>query len=83
MDTLHTFMPTMDGPANMKIATCKHDAGQTEEVFIEEDDSKDTEPTEDADAQHVHGTLPIDLPAEFLIGVREDDAQDPACSTSF
>ena len=49
----------------------------TEEVFIEEDDSKDTEPAEDSEAQHGQGTLPIDLPAEFLIGVREDDAQDP------
>ena len=77
MDTLHTFTPTMDGPASMKIATCKHDAGQRDDSFVEEDDSHDTEPVEAAESHDGNATLPIDLPAEFLIGVREEDAQDP------
>ena len=77
MDTLHTFTPNMDGPASMKIATCKHDTEQKTEVFIEEDDSNDTEPAQGAEASLADATAPIDLPAEFLIGVREEDAQDP------
>ena len=77
MDTLDTFTPNMDGPASMKCAACKLDTEQRGEALIEEDDETDTEIAQGAERQLADTTAPLDLPAEFLIGVREEEAQDP------
>ena len=81
MDTLHTFTPTLDGPASMRAATCTLPTdGNDREVIADEDQADATErapgidnATERLDSQG----LPADLPAEFLIGVQENEAQDP------
>ena len=70
MDTLHTFKPTLDGPATMKASTCNLPSSDRDVDVIHDDGDV---ATEHADAS----TLPLDLPAEFLIGVGEDDAHDP------
>ena len=91
MDTLHTFKPTLDGPATMKAPTCDLPSCDKDPQVIDDDDGVDA--TEhgtsegDADAtehdagdatEHANAsTLPLDLPAEFLIGMHEDDAHDP------
>ena len=89
MDTLHTFTPTMDGPASMRAATCQlpsSDAGKPE-VVAEDDGAGATEHGDGAGATE-HGDehrdqsasaagLHLDTPAEYLIGVQEDDAHDP------
>ena len=61
----------------MKCAACKLDTEQRGEAFIEEDDDNDTETAQGAERQLADTTAPLDLPAEFLIGVREEEAQDP------
>ena len=79
MDTLHTFTPTLDGPATMKAATCLLPSTENDPQVIDDDDEvAATEPdagngTDHADAS----TSPLDLPAEFLIGMHEDDSHDP------
>jgi hypothetical protein len=91
MDTLHTFKPTLDGPATMKAPTCNLPSGDKDPQVIDDDDGADAtehgtsedgadarehdagDATEDANAS----TLPLDMPAEFLIGMHEDDAHDP------
>ena len=90
MDTLHTFKPTLDGPATMKAPTCSLPCSDLDPRVIDEDGAAATEhghcedgadatengacaATEHADAS----ASPLDLPAEFLIGIQEDDAQDP------
>ena len=70
MDTLHTFKPTLDGPATMKASTCNLPSSDRDVDVIHDDGDV---ATEHADAS----TLPLDLPADFLIGVGEDDAHDP------
>ena len=104
MDTLHTFKPTLDGPATMKAPTCNLPSNDQDPRVIEDDgvaatehghgeDDGDAAATEhnhcedDADAtengasaatEHADASAsPLDLPAEFLIGVQEEDAQDP------
>ena len=79
MDTLHTFKPTLDGPATMKAATCNLPSCENDAQVVEDDNAVDSTQhdadncTENADAS----TSPLDLPAEFLIGMHEDDADDP------
>ena len=89
MDTLHTFNPTLDGPASMKASTCDLPSREIDPQVIDDDadaterganeggetptEHKSATATEHADAS----TLPFDLPAEFLIGLQEDDAHDP------
>ena len=91
MDTLHTFKPTLDGPASMKASTCNLPSNDQDPQVIDdigatatehgycEDDANATEndaaaaATEHADAS----ASPLDLPAEFLIGIQEEDAHDP------
>ena len=84
MDTLHTFTPTLDGPASIRAATCTLPSEGNDREVIDDDDqaaatehgctSGDVDRTPaDADSQG----LPADLPAEFLIGVQENEAQDP------
>jgi len=90
MDTLHTFKPTLDGPATMKAPTCNLPSSDQDPQVIEDDGAAATEhghsedgavatendagaATEHADAS----ALPLDLPAEFLIGIQEEDAHDP------
>ena len=89
MDTLHTFKPTLDGPASMKAATCNLPSNESDPQVVEDDNattdctqcehdegcetSESGNATEHAEAQ----TSPLDLPAEFLIGIREEEAHDP------
>ena len=90
MDTLHTFKPTLDGPATMKAPTCRLPCSDSDPRVIDdngiaatedgdfEDSADATEngagaATEQADAS----VSPLDLPAEFLIGIQEEDAHDP------
>ena len=83
MDTLHTFKPTLDGPATMKAPTCHLPCSDPDPRVINDNDVDATEhdhcedgtgaATEHADAS----ASPLDLPAEFLIGVKEEDAHDP------
>ena len=90
MGTLHTFKPTLDGPATMKAPTCNlpssdHDprvidddgAGATEHGHCE-DGADATENDAGAATEHADASgAPLDLPAEFLIGIQEEDAHDP------
>ena len=98
MDTLHTFSPTLDGPASMRAATCTLPTDGNDREVIDDDDeaiatehgkpSGDSDGTSCAATKSAPGTddaterfdsmgLPLDLPAEFLIGVQENEAQDP------
>ena len=91
MDTLHTFKPTLDGPATMKAPTCVLPSCDKDPQVIDDDDGVDATEhgtsEDDANArehdagnatEHANAsTLPLDLPAEFLIGMHEDDAHDP------
>ena len=89
MDTLHTFNPTLDGPASMRAPTCNLPS-RDEDVQIVDDDADATEHGVDEDgedatardagvaSEHADAsTLPLDMPAEFLIGMQEDDAHEP------
>ena len=81
MDTLHTFKPNLDGPASMRAASCQlPDVHENDFNAIEDDDEEINtevrEPKSDCPVCEETG-LPLDLPAEFLIGVQEDDSQDP------
>ena len=92
MDTLHTFKPTLDGPATMKASTCNLPPQDQGPEVIDDGGAAATEHGQCADdgAATEHGScaddgaatehidasaLPLDLPAEFLIGVQEEDAQ--------
>ena len=90
MDTLHTFKPTLDGPASMKAPTCNLPSDDKEPQVIDDDSAAATEHghcEDDADAtekdagaatEHAEASAsPLDLPAEFLIGIQEEDAHDP------
>jgi hypothetical protein len=91
MDTLHTFNPTLDGPAAMKASTCTLPSKDNDKQVVNDDDGVDaTErgPSDDVAAATEHGpdaaaggvdaeALPLDLPAEFCIGIQEGDAHDP------
>ena len=90
MDTLRTFNPNLDGPASMKAATCNLPSSDKDPQVVDDDDADATErgTSEDGADATEHGagaatdhidasTLPIDMPAEFLIGMHEDDAHDP------
>ena len=81
MDTLHTFKPNLDGPASMRAASCQlPDAHENDFNAVEDDDEEINmelrEPSSDCPVCEETG-LPLDLPAEFLIGVQESDSQDP------
>jgi len=91
MDTLHTFNPTLDGPAAMRASTCTlpsndndgqvvnddHGVDATEHG-LKDDDAAATEHAPDAKADRVDAEgLPLDLPAEFCIGIQDGDAHDP------
>ena len=100
MDTLHTFNPTLDGPASMRASTCTLPTDGNDREVIDDDDDDHAVATErgsasgdpggaqgaateralgsDAATEHVDSAgLPLDLPAEFLIGVQENEDQDP------
>ena len=94
MDTLHTFKPTLDGPASMKASTCElsTEDGARTVVGDEDDETADAaqrgcsqahtgehqgNATEHAGDEAQDWTLPLDLPAEFLIGVQEHDSSSP------
>ena len=90
MDTLHTFTPTLDGPASMKAPTCNLPSDDQDPRVIDDDGAAATEHghcEDDADAtendagaatEHAEASAsPLDLPAEFLIGIQEEDAHDP------
>ena len=90
MDTLHTFKPTLDGPASMKAPTCHLPSDDQDPRVIDDDGAAATEHghcEDDADAtendagaatEHAEASAsPLDLPAEFLIGIQEEDAHDP------
>ena len=78
MDTLHTFKPTLDGPASMKVPTCNLPSNE-QDPAIAEDDAADTEHEHSEDTAHATendtdaSALPVDLPAEYLIGIQEED----------
>jgi len=73
MDTLHTFKPNLDGPASMKAPTCNLPSNDPDPQVIDEENDAADAATEHVDAS----ASPLDLPAEFLIGIQEEDAQDP------
>ena len=90
MDTLHTFKPTLDGPASMKAPTCNLPSDDQDPRVIDadgaaatehghcEDDADATENDAGAATEHAEASAsPLDLPAEFLIGIQEEDAHDP------
>ena len=90
MDTLHTFKPTLDGPATMKAPTCNLPSNDQDPRVIDDDNAADTkhshceddaDATEnDADVAAAHAdesASPLELPAEFLIGVEVEDTNDP------
>ena len=90
MDTLHTFKPTLDGPASMKAPTCNlpsndqdprvidDDAAAATELGYCEDEADATENDASAATEHAEASAsPLDLPAEFLIGIQEEDSHDP------
>ena len=93
MDTLHTFKPTLDGPASMKAATCNLPSSENDSQVIDDDDgvaatehAAGNATEHDGVAATEHGGVAatehesmshLDLPAEFLIGMHEDDAHDP------
>ena len=109
MDTLHTFNPTLDGPAAMKASTCTLPSNDNDGQVVNDDDGVDatehdlnddraaatehcpdatadifddraaaTEHCPDATADRVDAeALPLDLPAEFCIGIQDSDAHDP------
>ena len=90
MDTLHTFKPTLDGPASMRAPTCNSPSNDQDPRVIDDDGAAATEHghcEDEADAtendasaatEHADASAsPLDLPAEFLIGIQEDDAHDP------
>ena len=84
MDTLHTFKPTLDGPATMKASTCTLPSSDQDPQVVDDDDSQsnddaDVSENEVSDAtEHADASaLPLDLPAEFLIGIQEENAHDP------
>ena len=90
MDTLHTFNPTLDGPATMKAPTCNLPCSDPDPRVIDddgaaaaehdhcEDGAYATENGTGAATEHADASAsPLDLPAEFLIGISEEDAQDP------
>ena len=94
MDTLHTFKPTLDGPASMKAATCNLPSNEKDPQVIDDDEDSAaaadrivddaaeqdcafaSEQNSGTATEHAT-TLPLDMPAEFLIGISEDDAHDP------
>ena len=89
MDTLHTFNPTLDGPASMKAPTCNVPSSEADAQIVL-DDADATERGADEDGADAAGhdaaaasdhadasTLPLGMPAEFLIGMHEDDAHGP------
>jgi hypothetical protein len=90
MDTLHTFKPTLDGLATMNAPTCSLPCSDPDPRVIDDEGAAATEhgQCEDgADAtangagaatEHAgESASPLDLPAEFLIGIQEEDAHDP------
>ena len=90
MDTLHTFKPTLDGPATMKTPTCNLPSSNNDPQVVDDDGAVATEHGHSEDGanatehdaggatEHVDAwTSPLDLSAEFLIGMQEDDAHDP------
>ena len=90
MDTLETFKPTLDGPATMRAPTCNlpsNDKDSRQVIDDNDDDGPDATEHGTGDAtehdagdatEHANAsTLPLDLPAEFLIGMPEDDTHDP------
>ena len=89
MDTLHTFKPTLDGPATMKAATCDLPSSDQDPRVIDDEGSPCAEHGHSEDACHATendaggGTehaeasaLLNDLPAEFLIGIREEEGHN-------
>ena len=78
MNTLHTFNPTLDGPATMKVPTCNLPSNE-QGTQIVDDDVADTEHDHCEDTARATendtdaSALPLDLPAEYLIGIQEED----------
>jgi len=77
MDTLHTFKPTLDGPASMKAATCNLPSSENDPQVIDDDDGVAATGHGGVAATEHESMSHLDLPAEFLIGMHEDDAHDP------
>ena len=82
MDTLHTFKPTLDGPASMKAPTCNLPSNDQDPRVIDddgaaatehghcEDEADATENDADVATEHADASAsPLELPSEFLIGV--------------
>ncbi len=80
MDTLHTFKATLDGPATMKVSTCNLPSSEQDPQVIDDDGAATEHAPDDVYAATEHAdesALPLDLPAEFLIGIQEEDAHYP------
>ena len=83
MDTLHTFAPNLDGPASMRAASCQlpcADEGNgnvvTDSLDAAAAAAEHGEPGNNSSVCEESG-LPLDLPAEFIIGVQECATHDP------
>ena len=84
LDTLNTFKPTLDGPASLKAATCQLPSKENAQDVVEEEQDCDpcaqdsphesNRPTSDSST-----TLAeiLEMPAEVMSGIQEDEAQDP------
>ena len=83
MDTLHTFAPNLDGPASMRAASCQLPGADECNGNVVADSfdaaaaaAEHGEPGSNSSVCEESG-LPLDLPAEFLIGVQECTTHDP------
>ena len=84
LDTLNTFKPTLDGPASLKAANCQLPSTNNTEDIIEE--QQDADPCaehaanecgkESSDATTTLADV-LEMPAEVMIGLQEDESQDP------
>ena len=77
MGTLHTFKPTLDGPASMKATTCSLPSSVEDPQVTDDDDGVAATQRGDVAATEHKSTSHLDLPAEFLIGIHENDVHDP------
>ena len=63
----------------MKAPTCSLPSSDPDPRVIDDDGAAATENGAGAATEHADASAsPLDLPAEFLIGIQEEDAHDPA-----
>ena len=84
LDTLNTFKPTLDGPASLKAATCQLPSKENAQDVVEEEQdcdpcAQDSPHESNRSTSDSSTTLAeiLEMPAEVMIGIQEDEAQDP------